>query len=111
MKILTFSTLYPNAARPRHGIFVETQLRQQLKTGQVESMVVAPVPWFPSRNPLFGEYALHASAPREEQRHGIQVLHPRYLVLPKIGMTLAPYLLAQSVNRSSSESLPGTTST
>jgi len=97
MKILTFSTLYPNAARPRHGIFVETQLRQQLKTGQVESMVVAPVPWFPSRNPLFGEYALHASAPREEQRHGIQVLHPRYLVLPKIGMTLAPYLLAQSV--------------
>ncbi len=97
MKILTFSTLYPNAARPRHGIFVETQLRQQLASGQVESMVVAPVPWFPSRNPLFGEYAVHASAPREEQRHGIQVLHPRYLVLPKIGMTLAPFLLAQSV--------------
>jgi glycosyltransferase involved in cell wall biosynthesis len=60
-------------------------------------MVVAPVPWFPSRNPRFGEYALHASAPREERRHGIQVLHPRYLVLPKIGMTLAPFLLARSV--------------
>jgi glycosyltransferase involved in cell wall biosynthesis len=97
MKILTFSTLYPSAVRPRHGIFVETQLRQQLASGQVESMVVAPVPWFPSRNPRFGEYALHASAPREEQRHGIRVLHPRYLVLPKIGMALAPYLLAQSV--------------
>jgi teichuronic acid biosynthesis glycosyltransferase TuaC len=97
MKILTFSTLYPNAARPRHGIFVETQLRQQLLSGKVESMVVAPVPWFPSRNPLFGEYAVHASAPREEERDGIKVLHPRYLVLPKIGMTLAPFLLAQSV--------------
>src|SRR4051812_10752001 len=97
LRTLTFSTLYPNAARPRHGIFVETQLRQQLATGRVESMVVAPVPWFPSRNPRFGEYARHASAPHEERSHGIQVLHPRYLVLPKIGMTLAPFLLAKSV--------------
>jgi glycosyltransferase involved in cell wall biosynthesis len=72
-------------------------LRQQLATGRVESTVVAPVPWFPSRNRRFGRYAVHASAPREERRHGIQVLHPRYLVLPKIGMTLAPFLLAKSV--------------
>jgi len=72
-------------------------LRQQLATGRVDSRVVAPVPWFPSRNPRFGDYAVHASAPREERRHGIQVLHPRYLVLPKIGMTLAPLLLAKSV--------------
>jgi len=97
MRILTFSTLYPNAARPAHGIFVETQLRQQLASGQIESMVVAPVPWFPSRNPVFGAYAVHAGAPREERRHGIEVLHPRYLVLPKIGMTLAPLLMAQSL--------------
>jgi glycosyltransferase involved in cell wall biosynthesis len=97
MKILTFSTLYPHAARPRHGIFVETRLRHLLSSGQVQSRVVAPVPWFPSRHPRFGEYAAHAAAPREEWRHGIQVLHPRYPVLPKIGMTLAPFLLALSV--------------
>jgi len=46
--------------------------------------VVAPVPWFPSRNARFGEYAKHASAPREELRHGIQVFHPRYPLLPKL---------------------------
>ena len=97
MKILTFSTLYPHAARPGHGIFVETRLKHLIASGQIESRVVAPVPWFPSRNPRFGAYAVHASAPREEQRHGIQVLHPRYPVLPKIGSTLAPFLLAQSV--------------
>src|SRR5882672_5047012 len=97
MKILTFSTLYPHAACPSHGIFVETRLRHLLASGKVESKVVAPVPWFPSRNPRFGAYAIHAAAPREERRHGIQVLHPRYLVLPKIGMTLTPFLLAQSV--------------
>ena len=27
MKILTFSTLFPNSAKPGHGIFVETRLR------------------------------------------------------------------------------------
>lgn len=97
MKILTFSTLYPHAARPSHGIFVETRLRHLLASGKVESRVVAPVPWFPSDNARFGEYAIHARAPREEQRHGIQVLHPRYPLLPKIGMTISPFLLARAV--------------
>ena len=97
MKILTFSTLYPHAARPGHGIFVETRLRHLLSSGQVQSRVVAPVPWFPSRHPRFGEYAAHAAAPREEWRHDIQILHPRYPALPKIGMTVAPLLLALSV--------------
>jgi glycosyltransferase involved in cell wall biosynthesis len=97
MKILTFSTLYPHSARPSHGIFVETRLRHLLASGKVESKVVAPVPWFPSRNPRFGEYALHARAPRQETRNGIDVLHPRYPLLPKIGMTLAPFLLAGAV--------------
>ena len=97
MKILAFSTLYPNAARPGHGIFVETRLRQLLGTGRLEAMVVAPVPWFPSRSLWFGRYAAHAAAPREELRHGIRVLHPRYPVLPKAGMSLAPFLLAAAV--------------
>ena len=97
MRILTFSTLYPNAARPVHGIFVEARLRQLLGSGQIESKVVAPVPWFPSRHPMFGDYALHASTPREEWRNGIEVLHPRYPLPPKIGMTAAPFLLAHAV--------------
>jgi hypothetical protein len=97
MKVLTFSTLYPNAARPAHGIFVETRLRQLIATGQVESKVLAPVPWFPLRHAAFGEYALHARAPSQEHRHGIEVIHPRYPLIPKIGMTLAPMLLAQAV--------------
>jgi glycosyltransferase involved in cell wall biosynthesis len=94
MKILTFTTLYPNAARPGHGIFVETRLRQLLASGRIESRVVAPVPWFPSKNARFGEYGTHARAPREEVRHGIDVLHPRYPVIPKVGMGVAPFLLA-----------------
>ena len=97
MRILTFSTLYPHAARPNHGIFVETRLRHLLASGKVESKVVAPMPWFPSSNPRFGGYAVFAKAPREERRHGIDVIHPRYLTVPKVGMSVAPFLLAAGV--------------
>ncbi len=94
MRILTFSTLYPNEANPAHGIFVETRLRHLLASGRAHSTVVAPVPWFPFTHPRFGAYAGYARVPREEMRHGIKVLHPRYPLLPKVGMTLAPALLA-----------------
>jgi len=94
MKLLTFSTLYPNAASPNHGIFVEARLRHLLAGGSVESKVVAPVPWFPARSARFGRYAVLAAAPREELRHGIDVLHPRYVAIPRVGMSLAPFLLA-----------------
>ncbi len=96
MKILTFSTLFPNSEKPGHGIFVETRLRHLVASGQVESRVVAPIPWFPSTNPRFGSYARFAKAPKHEVRHGISVSHPRYLVVPKVGMNLAPALLAQA---------------
>jgi len=96
MKLLTFSTLYPNAVKPSHGIFVETRLRYLLGSGKVSSKVVAPVPWFPSSNPRFGDYAGFSKVPRSETRSGIDVTHPRYLVIPKFGMTAAPWLLAQA---------------
>lgn len=97
MKVLTFSTLYPNAARPAHGVFVEARLRQLLASGQAEARVLAPVPWFPSRHPGFGRYARDARAPRVERRNGIAVVHPRYPVLPKVGMSIAPVLLSRAV--------------
>ncbi|WP_419964629.1 glycosyltransferase family 4 protein [Pelomonas baiyunensis] len=94
MRILTFSTLFPSSVRPGHGIFVETRLRELLKSGRVESRVVAPVPWFPSSAARWGEYAQFARTPRREQRNGLDVLHPRYVLLPKVGMTSAPLLMA-----------------
>ena len=94
IRVLLFSTLYPSASRPSHGIFVETRLRELLKTGEVDVRVLAPVPWFPSTHPRFGEPARMAATPAQETRNGIPVTHPRYPLLPKIGMTLAPILLA-----------------
>ncbi len=94
LRTLVFTTLYPNAARPAHGVFVEQRLRKLLATGEVTTRVLAPVPWFPSSAAVFGDYARFAQVPRTEERYGIHIEHPRYLLLPKVGMTSAPYLLA-----------------
>jgi glycosyltransferase involved in cell wall biosynthesis len=94
IRVLLFSTLFPSAARPNHGLFVETRLRELLKTDNVDVRVVAPVPWFFSANAAFGEYAKFASTPKSETREGVSIVHPRYFLPPRIGMTIAPLLLA-----------------
>lgn len=97
IRLLTFSTLYPNVVTPTHGIFVETRLRHLIDSKEVVSTVVAPVPWFPWKHPGFGKYSSFAAVPRYEERSGISVHHPRYILLPKVGMTSAPYMLARGV--------------
>jgi teichuronic acid biosynthesis glycosyltransferase TuaC len=97
VRILTFTTLYPSEARPQHGIFVETRLRKLVESGAVESRVIAPCPWFPFMSPRFGRYSNFARVPREEIRYGLQVEHPRYPLLPKIGMSSAPIGLFSAV--------------
>ena len=94
LQILTFTTLYPSAAYPQHGIFVETRLRNLVDSGAVGARVVAPCPWFPFASPRFGDYARFARTPPREQRHGIAIEHPRYPLLPKIGMSTTPLALA-----------------
>lgn len=94
IRTLLFSTLYPSSVRPGHGIFVETRLRELLNSGRVQTKVVAPVPWFFSTDPRYGDYALMARTPSREQYNGIDVMHPRYFLPPKIGMNLAPFTLA-----------------
>jgi teichuronic acid biosynthesis glycosyltransferase TuaC len=96
IRALLFSTLYPSSVRPVHGIFVETRLRELLKSGEVETKVIAPVPWFPFKAKVFGEYAQFASTPEFEARNGVDVYHPRYFLPPKVGMNVAPYTLARA---------------
>jgi teichuronic acid biosynthesis glycosyltransferase TuaC len=87
IRLLTFSTLYPNQAQPSHGVFVENRLRHLIQGGAATSTVLAPVPWFPWRGaPL-------RAIPASEQRHGLAVHHPRFLAPPKLGMFSNPYAL------------------
>lgn len=90
LRLLTFSTLYPNPAQPHHGVFVENRLRHLLAGGEAESTVLAPVPWFPFRHP---------EVPPFERRHGIAVYHPRYPAPPGLGMYTGPAALLAAARR------------
>ncbi|MCP3735451.1 glycosyltransferase [Sphingomonas sp. RP10(2022)] len=96
MKILVLSSLYPNDVARRHGIFIEHRVAHLRGPGD-EVRVVAPVPWFPSANPAFGRYADFARAPHAAERRGVPVTYPRYPVVPKVGMTAAPWLMAAAL--------------
>ncbi|MBO0710068.1 MAG: glycosyltransferase [Acetobacteraceae bacterium] len=99
IRLLTYSTLFPNAIEPNHGIFVENRLSKLLATGEVDATVVAPVPYFPSRNPYFGSWSRRARVPAFERRGRFAVYHPRFPVIPKVGAGLAPWLLYQATIR------------
>lgn len=99
MKILTVTTLFPNAEQPDHGIFVENRLRHLLASRQAIGRVIAPIPWFPGPATGFGRYSRFARVPRREIRHGIPVEHPRFVSLPGIGMACAPLLLYWGARR------------
>lgn len=97
LRVLTFSSLFPSVARPRHGIFVATRLRQLLREPGIDARVIAPVPWFPSRAARFGDYAQFAATPRHARcEPGVAVSHPRYPMLPKVGVALQPDAMAWS---------------
>ena len=96
MKILVLSSLYPNAVQRRHGIFIEHRVAHLVAPGD-EVRVVAPIPWFPSSHRAFGRYGDFARAPHEAVRRGVVVTHPRYPVIPKVGMRAAPWLMAAAL--------------
>lgn len=98
MKLLTFTSLYPNEAMPGHGVFVANRLQHLVANGQVSATVIAPVPWFPRTAPFtherFGRFGRFARVPAREVRDGIEILHPRYFTVPALGALFVPLAMA-----------------
>jgi glycosyltransferase involved in cell wall biosynthesis len=88
--VLLFSTVFPNAAQPHHGVFVRERLRG-LPPEEFEVRVVAPTPWFPFVSGL--RPGLRPAVPREEVQDGVPVLHPRFLSFPAFFKCLDGVLL------------------
>lgn len=99
LHLLVFTTLFPNNVQPRHGIFVKARLWQLLSQQGVRATVIAPVPWFPLRSKIFGKYGEYARVEKLEVIDGVEIYHPRYLVIPKIGSNLTPYFLYRAAKR------------
>ncbi|MFN3820401.1 glycosyltransferase [Blastomonas sp.] len=97
MRILTLATLFPNAAHPNFGIFVERQTAALAAREGVEVTVISPQavpPWPLSRHARYREIA---GLPLHESWHGLSVHRPRFLHIPGIGAHWQPQLLARAV--------------
>src|SRR5271169_2211953 len=92
MRILTFTSLFPNTVDPNFGIFIfqRTSHLAQREGNQVE--VVAPVPYSPKF--LKGtSRGFVAAIPPTEVVGNLQVHHPRYPLVPKVSMPLHGLLM------------------
>jgi teichuronic acid biosynthesis glycosyltransferase TuaC len=85
MRILTFTSLFPNAVQPWHGIFVYQRVVHLARRPGNTVTVVAPVPHAPSWIP-FRRWRKASGILRRERIGDLDVYHPRYFLLPKISM-------------------------
>ena len=97
LRVLTLSTLFPDAGRPTFGVFVERQTLGLAAHPGVELRVVAPIglPPFPlDRHP---RYRGIAALPAMEAWKGLTVYRPRFPVVPVVGGRFAPVLMARAL--------------
>jgi glycosyltransferase involved in cell wall biosynthesis len=95
MKVLVLSSLYPNNVWNHHGVFVEERMVHFAKHCGASIKVVAPVPYYPAIR--IGSRAKYAQVIRVEQRHGVEVIHPRYFMIPKIAMVLHGWFMYRAL--------------
>ncbi len=97
LRVLTLSTLFPDANRPVLGTFVERQTLGLAAHPDVEVQVVVPrgVPLFPLSG--LHTYRALAALPEREIWVGVTVHRPRFLHLPKIGARFDAALMVRAL--------------
>ena len=75
MKLLIITNLFPNSVEPTRGVFNKQQFLELAKLCELK--VIAPIPWHKL-----------SKVPNKEMIEGIDVYHPRYFMIPKIGRSL-----------------------
>lgn len=85
LRVLSLSTLYPSDQNPSFGIFVERQMQAVARQGEVDLSVVNPIGLPPFPLSLHPRYRPLQTLAEQELRGGVNVLRPRFTLLPKIG--------------------------
>ncbi len=85
LRVLSLSTLYPNAAAPNFGIFVERQMQAVVARGDIDLVMINPlgVPPFPLS--LHPRYRALQRLDQVEHRGGVAVYRPQFTLLPGTG--------------------------
>ena len=82
-RLLSISTLYPNAARPRFGTFVSSSLEALAARPDWEVTAINPVGLPPV---ALGRYRALAGAAEDGREFGMAVYRPTFRLLPKIDL-------------------------
>jgi teichuronic acid biosynthesis glycosyltransferase TuaC len=92
LRILTFTTLFPNSVQPVHGIFIYQRMLHVARRPGQTVQVIAPVPYFPRwiKSTRWGKIS---RIPKKEKIGELTVYHPRYLLVPGISMPLHGLLI------------------
>jgi teichuronic acid biosynthesis glycosyltransferase TuaC len=85
VRILTYTSLFPNSERPIQGVFVYQRIVHVSQRMGNEVQVISPVPYFP-RWFRWTRWNRSGQIPLEERTADLIVYHPRYPLLPKISM-------------------------
>jgi teichuronic acid biosynthesis glycosyltransferase TuaC len=84
LRVLTLSTLFPDASRPNFGPFVELQTRGLAAHPDVELRVVAPI-GIPPLGRFHPRYRALAAVPWGELWKGLALYRPRFTHIPAVG--------------------------
>lgn len=94
MRVATVTTFFPHSADRHRAVFVENLVRAMRRRCEVD--VISPVPFAPPLR-AFPAWYRQSRIPRKESIDGIEVEHPRFVVMPKIdvasGLTYAAGVL------------------
>ena len=93
-RLLSISTLYPNAHTPRFGTFVARSIEALAARGDWDVTLINPIGVPPV---AFGVYKQLAAVARDGVEHGVKVLRPRFTLLPGIGGRWNPGFVARVV--------------
>ncbi len=86
MRVMSFTTVFPSAVQPRHGLFVLERLRHCAALAEIR--VIAPRPFHARPAP-----------PRVEVISGLEVEHPTFWYMPRFGKSLDGLFLHASTLR------------
>ncbi len=92
MKVLVFTTVYPNKLQPNLGVFVRERMSRV--ANHCEIKVIAPVPFFPGAGFFKKKYRDRPDF--VELQNGIEVYHPRFFLIPRFCKWLDGFFLFMS---------------
>src|SRR5215470_1037760 len=92
MRILTYTSLFPNQRQRDLGVFVYQRVVHMARRSGIQVEVVAPVPYSPPGLSVPRWRGIR-EIPLEENIGGLAVHHPRYPLIPKISMPLHGLLM------------------